>query len=380
MAIESEVSVQEFNEICADLPNTLWAHVFMKQHRTLMESKAKSLHKQFGRGAFLIHFRTLEDYQARRIQSTKKVINSKNHLCVELFIAHKKGEVIIINDQILWVPLCWIEQYYQVKKDSVLRYYPLSVAYCALFVTYKSMQEDVRYYICIMNDSLRVHSSNLFESRLKQFASTMTSIKSSKTKYFKEQFPKLYDDLVLTGKIKPFSFDLTKIFWPIIKPNRILEQMKQFEETDNFHCPFHDKYGSRIPELYVAVTQWNTGYDLDEAIAWLTGLNLCRFVGLYICGKIGYQKAECILTDCIKIFNQYHVLDRIKIGLYGSKCFHCNAIANGRKKKHRFKICSGYRCKHRWYCPKRCQKLDWKKEHRQHCEWFKIIHNYSFAY
>ena len=171
MAVERVVSVQEFSRICEDLPNTPFIQDFIVKHRALMESKAKTLQGRFGRGAFLIHFRTLNDYQARKIQSTNQIIELNYHRCPELFIAHKRREVIIINDQMLWVPFFWIEQFFQVKEDSLLPCYPLSAAYCLMFVTYKSQKEDLRYYNCIIYPSLTAHSSDSFESSLRQLSS-----------------------------------------------------------------------------------------------------------------------------------------------------------------------------------------------------------------
>ena len=133
------------------------------RYLNLMVHYAKELQKKFGRGAFLIHFHSLEDYQAFKVLPLREVIQTVENF--QIFEGLIRRKLFVINDHILWAPINLIDLYLPVKDDSKLRHYPLCVSFCVMHVNFTNLYERRGCYKCSISVSTKLHPSDSFEFR-----------------------------------------------------------------------------------------------------------------------------------------------------------------------------------------------------------------------
>eukprot|EP01084_Bolivina_argentea_P088653 160048_1 len=379
-------SVERFNSAMAKGPDQSFTRDFMEKNRILIQSKAKSFQSKYGRGAFLIHFRTYKDYQAKKIQSTKSAITF--NFDPMLHLAHKQRKLFIVNNEILWLPIHSIDLYFSVKASSSLRWYPLCAYYCIMFVTNKSKKmkpKSYRYYNCMLGQSFHVHPSSFFESKLYEFVSTIKAIRTSKYKYFKKTFPVFHKDLQRSAKIKPHSLNLISYLSDIILPH--IDDYKTeyakycIDNPDNGQYPIYNEFithGYSVLQVAFVITDWPLQSDpgilkFFDALLQFQWRNV--FFKLSVSGKL--HEIEWLLAKCIGVIQIINAMTRIMIRLYGSRCSYCdnvtdtNIFSKKKAKRNRFKVCKN--CQQRYYCSKKCQKLDWNKHHRKYCSILKVV-------
>eukprot|EP01083_Nonionella_stella_P213509 770043_1 len=358
-----DVSVETFNKIIGKQITTNFTQDLIKSNHSWIEPRIKLLHRKYGRGAVLIHFYTLNDYLSHNVETIDHVINPFHHDI--LWMAVQTDQLFLLNHQVMWLPIRWIDEYFKVPSNSCLRYYPLCTSYVTMFVTYKDKTQHHRYYNCVMSESFSIHPSDKFRQRLSQFASTIRCIKTSKLKYFKMLFPILSKQLSETNITKPYPLDLREYLRETVYFSLSDTKYKKYCAThpDNGKYPLHDSIHTKYKGAEISVVVMDSdhyvghGYEFAHSMLWWLLQNKLLFGSKY--------EIEWILQEATKFHQYCNALYRVMIGLYGPRCSYCKRM--GQKGwKHRFKMCA--HCKDRYYCSRICQKRDWKYKHRRYCQ------------